>query len=61
MFGSVAMDPIGRDMTRWTYRFEATTTGTEATESFEMIRSIPLYIRLTDRWLMGVQRPEVRS
>lgn len=55
VFAFVAMDPIGRDMTRWTYRFEPTPTGTDLTESFEMIRSIPLYIRLTDRWLMGVK------
>lgn len=54
-FGFVATDPLGRDMTRWTYRFDPTPTGTDVTESFEMVRSIPLYIRLTDRWLMGVK------
>lgn len=54
-FGFVAVDPIGRDMTRWTYRMEPTATGTDVTESFEMIRTIPLYIRLYDRWLMGVK------
>jgi len=55
VFGFVATDPIGRDMTRWTYRLEPTPAGTEVTESFEMIRPIPLYIRLSDRWLMGVR------
>ena len=54
-FGFVAIDPVGRDMTRWAYRFEPTPTGTEVTESFEMVRTIPLYIRLFDRWLMGVK------
>jgi hypothetical protein len=55
VFGFVATDPIGRDMTRWTYRLEPTATGTDVTESFAMVRSIPLYIRLSDRWLMGVK------
>ena len=55
VFGFVATDPIGRDMTQWTYRFEPTPTGTDVTESFEMVRSIPLYIRLSDRWLMRVK------
>ena len=55
VFGFVAQDPIGRYMTRWTYRFEPTPTGTDVTEAFEMIRSIPLYTRLTDRWLIGVK------
>jgi len=54
-FGFVATDPLGRDMTRWTYRFEPTPAGTDVTESIEMLRSIPLHIRLTDRWLMGVK------
>ena len=55
VFAFVATDPIGRDMTRWTYRPEPTATGTVVVESFEMVRSIPLYIRLSDRWLMGVK------
>jgi hypothetical protein len=54
-FGFVAVDPIGRDMTRWTYRMEAAATGTTVTESFEMVRTIPLYIRLYERWVMGVK------
>lgn len=29
--------------------------GTTVTESFEMVRTIPLYIRLYDRWVMGVK------
>lgn len=54
-FGFVAVDPIGRDMTRWIYRMEPAATGTTVTESFEMVRTIPLYIRLYDRWVMGVK------
>jgi hypothetical protein len=54
-FGFVAVDPFGHDMTRWIYRMEPADTGTTVTESFEMVRTIPLYIRLYDRWVMGVK------
>ena len=55
-FGFVAVDPIGRDMTRWIYRMEPAGSGTTVvTESFEMVRTIPLSIRLYDRWIMGVK------
>jgi hypothetical protein len=54
-FGFVAVDPFGHDMTRWIYRMEPAETGTRVTESFEMVRTIPLYIRLYDRWVMGVK------
>ncbi|HEY3702854.1 MAG TPA: SRPBCC family protein [Acidimicrobiales bacterium] len=54
-FAFVATDPFGRDMTRWTYRFEAEQTGTDVVESFEMLNDIPLYIRLYDRFVMGVK------
>ena len=46
---------LGRDMTRWVYRFENAGGGSEVTESFELLRSLPVYIRLTDRLLMGVK------
>jgi hypothetical protein len=54
-FAFVATDPFGRDMTRWSYRFEAVEGGTEVVESFEMLKTIPTYIRLSDRYLMGVK------
>lgn len=54
-FAFISPDPFGRDMTRWTYRFDATDTGTRVTESFELLRKLPLYLRLSDRWLMGVK------
>jgi Polyketide cyclase / dehydrase and lipid transport len=45
---------LGRDMTRWSYRFEPTSGGTTVTESFEMVRDLPWYFRLFDRLLMRV-------
>lgn len=46
---------LGRDMTRWTYRFEPTSDGTKVTESFEMLRDMPWYFRVADRLLMGIE------
>ena len=46
---------LGRDMTRWTYRFAPSGSGTKVTESFEMLRDMPWYFRLADRPLMGAQ------
>jgi len=45
---------LGSDMTKWTYRFEAAPNGARVTESFEMMRDMPLIFRVTDR-LMGVK------
>jgi hypothetical protein len=41
-------------MTKWTYRFEERPPGATVTESFEMMRDMPLIFRVTDR-LMGVK------
>jgi Polyketide cyclase / dehydrase and lipid transport len=46
---------LGHDMTRWSYRFATTPSGTQVTESFEMLRDLPWYFRLGDRLLMGVK------
>jgi Polyketide cyclase / dehydrase and lipid transport len=46
---------LGRDMTKWTFRFEATSTGTSVVESFTMLADQPWYYRLADRLLMGVK------
>jgi hypothetical protein len=54
-FAFVATDPLGRDMTKWTYRFMSVQGGTEVVESFEMLNTIPTYIRLFDRFVMGVK------
>ncbi len=46
---------LGREMTKWTYRFEPAAGGTDVVESFEIITTLPFYIRLTDRYLIGVK------
>ena len=46
---------LGRDMTKWTYRFEPASEGTRVVESFEMLNSLPFCYRLTDRFVMGVK------
>lgn len=45
---------LGRQMTTWTYEFEAKARGTKVTESFEILRDMPWYFRLADRLFMGV-------
>ncbi len=46
---------LGRDMTRWSYRFEPASDHTTVTESFEMLRDMPWYFRVADRLMMGVK------
>jgi hypothetical protein len=45
---------LGRDMTKWSYRFDQMADGTTVTESFEMLRDMPWYFRVADRLLMHV-------
>jgi hypothetical protein len=52
---SFVVTHLGRDMTKWTYRFAEADGGTDMTESFEMLASLPFYFRLSDRLLMGVK------
>jgi hypothetical protein len=54
-FAFVAGDAFGRDLAIWTYRLEPAGTGTQVTESFELVRDIPWYIRAWRRSFMGVQ------
>jgi hypothetical protein len=54
-FSFVAPDPLGRDMTRWTYRFVPDAAGSEVVQSFELLRRLPVYIRVIDRFIMGVK------
>ena len=54
-FAFVSTDPRGRDMTRWTYELREQSDGTEVAESFELLRDLPLYLRLTDRFVMRVR------
>jgi SAM-dependent methyltransferase len=45
---------VGTD-TRWTYRFDEDGTGTNLTESFEMLRDIRWYYAFAERWIMGIK------
>jgi ribosome-associated toxin RatA of RatAB toxin-antitoxin module len=54
-FSFVAGDLFRRDLTTWTYRMEADGSGTVVTESFELLRDIPWYLRLWRRSFMGVK------
>ena len=44
---------LGRDITRWSYRFVPDGTGTTVTESFELLENVPWYLVLGDR-LLGI-------
>jgi hypothetical protein len=46
---------LGKDMTKWSYRFEPAGDGTAVTESFEMLLDMPWYFTVTDRLVMGVK------
>jgi hypothetical protein len=46
---------LGRDATRWSYRFEPSSGGTDVTESFEMLFDMPWYFSFAERWFMGVK------
>jgi hypothetical protein len=46
---------LGRDMTRWSYHFEPSDNGTRVTETFELLRNMPWYFSLADRWFMGIK------
>jgi hypothetical protein len=54
-FVFVAPDGFGRDLTIWSYRLQPAGSGTELTESFELLRDIPWYIRAWRRSFMGVK------
>jgi hypothetical protein len=46
---------LGRGMTKWSYRFEASSAQTtKVTESFELLRDLPWYFRVADRRMMGI-------
>lgn len=51
----VSLPVLGREMTRWRYRFEpAADGGTDVLESFEMVNDLPLVVALGERHLMRV-------
>jgi len=46
--------------TKWSYRFEpAADGGSDVSESFELMDDLPVYIRLSDRYLMGIKDRKV--
>lgn len=55
----VPLAVVGRELTKWTYRFEpGADGGTTVTESFETVNDIPRYITFMYRSLMGVTHRE---
>ncbi len=46
---------LGKDATKWSYRFEPAGAGTTVTESFEMLFDMPWYFTAVDRLLMGIK------
>ena len=52
-FAFVVPDLLGKDSTKWTYRFEPSGDGTDVIESFEVLATIPLYVRLGQKFMMG--------
>ena len=45
----------GKDLTKWSYRFEPDGDGTKLTESFEMMNDTPGYINFTERYVMRIK------
>lgn len=54
-FAFIAPDPLGRPTTKWTYRLEPVNDGTAVTESFEMLRDLPTYVRVVERVVLGMK------
>jgi hypothetical protein len=45
----------GKDLTKWSYRFEPDGDGTKVTESFEMMNDTPGYINFTEKYVMRIK------
>ena len=41
-------------MTKWSYTFEPVADRAKVTESFELLRDLPWYFRVADRYVMGI-------
>jgi uncharacterized protein YndB with AHSA1/START domain len=50
-----ATDVRGKDLTKWTYRFEPDGDGTKVTESFEMMADVPGAIVFAEKYLMRIK------
>jgi len=46
------VDFVGKDTTKWTYRFEPDGGGTTVTESFEMMRDMPFVVQAFEKYVM---------
>ena len=49
------VDFVGKDTTKWTYRFEPDDEGTKLTESFEMMRDMPFFVQAFEKYMMRVK------
>jgi hypothetical protein len=54
-FAFIAPDPLGRPTTKWTYHLEPAGTGTSLTESFEMLRDLPIYVWVVERFVLRMK------
>lgn len=54
-FAFVAPGLMGRDTTKWTYRFDPEGSGVSVVESFEMLRDQPAFYRVAQRLFLGVK------
>lgn len=48
-------DLRGKDLTKWSYRFEPEGDGTTVTESFELMNDVPGYIAFAEKYLMRIK------
>lgn len=54
-FSFIAPDIFGSDTARWTYLFEPEGSDTQVREVCEIVRDLPLFMRVAVRWGMGVE------
>ncbi len=45
----------GKDLTKWSYRFDPDGDGTKLTESFELMNDMPAYISFTEKYVMRIK------
>ena len=45
----------GKDLTKWTYRFEPDGAGTKVTESFEMLEDQPGFLDFVEKYFMRIK------
>jgi len=45
----------GKELTKWTYRFEPESGGAKVTESFEMLNDVPSVITFAEKYIMRIK------